>query len=74
MASYDKEDLMYIDEAGIDSNESYPYGWSVKGERIWSKKSGKRQSRINFIGGLNNKQFISPFMFNGYCDSKIFEI
>jgi transposase len=26
------------------------------------------------MGGLNNKQFLSPFMFNGYCDAKVFEI
>jgi len=65
--------LIYIDEAGINSNERYAYGWSAKGERAWSKKPGKRESRLNFIGALNNKQFLSPFMFNGYCDANVFE-
>lgn len=74
MSSYDKKDLIYIDEAGIDSNERYAYGWSAKGERVWSSKPGKRESRLNFIGALNEKQFLSPFMFTGYCDAKVFEI
>jgi transposase len=73
LSDYGKEDLIYIDEAGMDSNEGYPYGWSAKGERVWSKKSGKRESRLNFIGALSNKQFLSPFIFNGYCDAKVFE-
>lgn len=69
----DKNDLIYIDEAGIDDNESYPYGWSLKGSRAWSKKSGNRRTRINFIGALNGREFKAPFMFSGYCDSKVFE-
>jgi transposase len=28
---------------------------------------------MNFIGALNQKQFKVPFMFEGYCDSKLFE-
>ena len=74
MAAYNKEDLIYIDESGVDCNESYPYGWSMKGKRAWSKKSGKRPSPMNIIGGLNAKQLIAPFMFSGYCDAKLFEV
>lgn len=36
-------------------------------------KSGKRKLRMNFIGALHQKQFKSPFMFRGYCDSTLFE-
>jgi transposase len=74
LSNYEKTDLVYIDEAGIDSNESYPYGWSEKGKRAWSKKPGNRQRRINFIGALKEKKFTAPLMFNGYCDSKLFEV
>ena len=28
------EDLVYIDEFGIDDNEFYKYGWSEKGKKI----------------------------------------
>jgi transposase len=69
----DKNDLIYLDEAGMDSNESYPYAWSIKGERAWSQKSSHRQTRINFIGALHKKRFRAPFMFEGYCTAKLFE-
>lgn len=68
-----KNNLIYIDEAGINGNESYPYGWSIKGDRAWSKKSGNRQTRLNFMGALKGKKFTAPFVFKGYCDSKLFE-
>lgn len=69
----DKKELIYLDESGIDDNESYPYAWSLKGERAFSKKAGHRKERINFIGALKGRKFKAPFMFNGYCDSNIFE-
>jgi transposase len=65
--------LIYIDEAGIGANESYPYSWSPKGERAWAKKPGNREGRLNFIGALQGRQFMAPFMFSGHCDSQLFE-
>ncbi|BET39342.1 hypothetical protein [Spiroplasma ixodetis] len=32
------EDLVYIDESGIDDNEFYKYGWSEKGKRLFDNK------------------------------------
>jgi transposase len=69
----DPKNLIYIDEAGIDDNESYPYGWSIQGSRCYSTKSGRRGERVSFIGALHNQRFIASLVFTGCCDSKIFE-
>lgn len=74
MADLNQRPFVYLDEAGIDASESYPYGWSQRGERAFASKLGKHQGRINFISALNGKQLIAPFMFNGYCDAQVFEV
>jgi transposase len=65
--------LIYIDEAGIDDNDCYWYGWSRKGSRCFAKKSGHRKERINFIAGLTNEKLVAPFIFQGYCDRIVFD-
>lgn len=73
MKELKEEDFVYVDEAGMDDNETYAYAWSYQGQRAFAKKSGKRKKRINFIAALNGKQFLAPFMFHGFCDSRLFE-
>ncbi len=40
---YKPEEIVYIDEAGMDNREDYAYGWNLEGERFYALKSGKRQ-------------------------------
>jgi transposase len=68
-----QEQLVYVDESGIDETENYPYGWCPKGERFWAEKTGKKRHRVSMIGALNQSQFKAPFLFDGYCDSHVFE-
>lgn len=65
--------MIYIDEAGLDDNESYGYGWSKKGKRCFARKFGNRKGRINFIAGLTSGKLIAPFIFEGYCDRIVFD-
>ena len=67
------EQIVYMDEAGIEANATYLYGWAQKGRRAYAKKSGKRQARMNFMGALCGKTFKAPFMFQGCCHSLLFE-
>ncbi|AZU37880.1 hypothetical protein BBB02_05375 [Wolbachia endosymbiont of Bemisia tabaci] len=32
-----KENLIYIDESGIEDNEFYEYGWSQRGKRLFAQ-------------------------------------
>lgn len=63
-----------MDEAGIDDNETYPYGWGLKGERVHGMRLSKRDKRISIISSLNQSKLDAPFVFEGYCNQGVFEI
>lgn len=62
-----------MDESGIDSNESYPYGWCEKGQRFHSVRPGKRRERLSIIGALSGQTFFAPMVYQGYCTAKVIE-
>ncbi len=43
------KDLVYGDEAGMDSPDDYPYGWNEKGNRFYVLKSEQGQGLINML-------------------------
>jgi transposase len=67
------EKLVYIDESGIELTICKDKGWSAKGSPIRAKKSGKYYERTNIIAGYVNKESIAPMVFNGSCNTKLFE-
>jgi transposase len=48
-------------------------GWGKKSEKLIGKKSGKYYERTNIIAGYVNKIAIAPMIFNGSCNSLLFE-
>jgi transposase len=48
-------------------------GWGKKGEMLTGKKSGKYYERTNIIAGYVNKKSIDPMVFNGSCNTLLFE-
>ena len=36
------EEIVYVDEAGIDNRDDYPDGYCPVGQRLFALKSGKR--------------------------------
>ena len=53
---YRPEDIVYIDESGMDNREDYGYGWNERGKPFYALKSGKRQGRVNMIAAYCNGQ------------------
>jgi hypothetical protein len=49
---YVAQDIVYIDESGMDSREDYSYGWNAQGNRFYALKSGIRQGRVNMIAAI----------------------
>lgn len=41
--------IVYVDEAGIDNRDDYPYGYCPIGQRFYALKFGKRTSRVSWI-------------------------
>ena len=66
------ENLVYIDESGIDNTEDYVYGYCKKGERFYGLKSGVRSQRVSMIAALNKREIVAPMTFEGYCDTDVF--
>ena len=67
------ENIVYADEAGMDSRDGYDYGYSPKGDRLYALKSGSREGRINMIAALCNAQLLAPFTIEGACNRVVFE-
>lgn len=69
----DRDKLVYIDESGIDVNICKDRGWGMKGIPLRGKRSGKYYQRTNIVAGLNANQVVAPCVFNGSCNSEVFE-
>lgn len=67
------DNLVYIDESGIDMNICKDRGWGKKGQLLCAQKSGKYYERTNIIAGLINNKAIAPVVFNGSCNREFFE-
>jgi len=63
---------VWVDETGINDNESYAYGRSPKGERCFATRPGNRSTRISIIAALLMGKLLAPFWFTGMCSSSIF--
>ncbi|WGJ62168.1 IS630 family transposase [Wolbachia endosymbiont of Frankliniella intonsa] len=72
IATKEPQNLVYIDESGIDNTEDYPYGYSQKGQRFYALKSGKKTQRISMIAALNSRKIVVPLTFEGHCNMDIF--
>ena len=67
------ESIVYIDESGIEMTICKDRGWGKKSEKLVGKKSGKYYERTNIIAGYVNHKSIAPMVFNGSCNTKLFE-
>jgi transposase len=64
---------VYVDESGMNDNDFCAYAYSEIGKRHYEPHPGHYTKRISMIGGLWNKNFIAPFMFQGHCNTAVFE-
>ena len=68
-----EENIVYIDESGIEDNACRDHGWSSRGDRCYGEKLYQHTTRISMIAGLCKGQVLAPFMFEGNCNKSIFE-
>ena len=64
--------LVYIDESGIELTTVKDRGWGKKSQPLAGKKSGKYYERTNIVAGYVNKKSIAPMVFNGSCNTELF--
>lgn len=65
-------DLVYLDESGVNENLQRESGWAPRGEKIHGEISGKARKRLSMIAALNAKNIKAPFYFEGYTDTEVF--
>ena len=68
-----REKIVYVDEAGIDNREDYPYGYCEIGKRFFDLKSGRRTERVSWIAALNQGRIFAPLTFKGSCNTHLVE-
>ena len=68
------EQLVYVDEAGMENRDQYDYGHTERGQRFHALKSGRRTGRINMIAALCEGQLMAPFTLEGSCNRTVFEV
>lgn len=66
------ENRVYIDESGMDGDICQDRAWGKRGQLIKGKKKGKYYLRTNIIAGIVNNKSIAPFVFNGPCNTELF--
>jgi transposase len=66
--------IVYVDEAGIDNREEYPYGYCAVGQRFYALKSGKRTERVSWVTALRQGNLFAPMTFTGSCNRNLFEM
>ena len=54
-----------MDESGIDSNESFPYGCCEQGQRFHAQRPGFRRERLSIMGAIREEQFLAPMLDQG---------
>ncbi|NJM67942.1 MAG: hypothetical protein HC851_20895 [Acaryochloris sp. RU_4_1] len=74
LSSQQPEQIVYVDEAGIDNRQEYEYGYCEVGERFHTLNSGKPSERVSWISALKQSQLFAPMTFEGSCNHDLFEM
>jgi transposase len=73
LQAYTPEQIVYIDEAGVENTEDYAYGWCEPAQRFHALKLGHRTRRISMIAGWCQRCILAPLTFEGYCNTALVE-
>ena len=65
--------LAYVDECGVDSYVYREYGWSPRGEKLYSAVSGRKYQRVGIVAAQIGSEIVEPLQYDGAMDSRLFE-
>jgi len=58
----------------MNDNDFYPYAYNAIGVRYYEAHPGHYTKRLSMIGGLCEQNFMAPFIFQGHCNTEVFEL
>jgi len=64
--------FIYVDESGFEPTAQREYGWAPRGVKVYGWRSGNRRPRTSLIAGLIGKRLTAPMLFEGTCNTAIF--
>jgi len=67
-----KENIVYLDESGIDNRIHGEYGRSPRGQKLFVEVPGSRKQRVSIIAASCQNQVLAPFIFEGSCNTAVF--
>lgn len=68
----DQTRFIYLDECGIPQNLYREYGWAPKGQKVFGKRTGKRERKLNLIAGYSDSELKAPFLYEGVMNTALF--
>jgi transposase len=75
VSQLDKNQVVWVDECGINQELYRLYGRSPCGQRIYDDISGNRiVPRISMIAAYCDGRLLAPFRFDGYTDAVVFNL
>lgn len=66
------EDLVYIDETGIEHNAIRANCWTKRGVEIIGERSGKHRLRTSVMAALNGDEIKAPIRYSGTANTELF--
>ena len=67
-----KENLVYVDESGIDTYLYREYARASRGKKIIERVSGRKFARQSIVAPKCGNEILAPFGYTGTCDAKLF--
>jgi transposase len=67
------DQLIYVDEAGIDEYLYREYARAARGVKVYAKISGRKFYRVNIVAGICLGSWLAPLQYSGTTDSLLFE-
>ena len=66
------DQLVYVDESGIDHQIIKEHCWAKKGQKIIGERSGKGRKRTSVLAALNGDEIKAPIRFSGTANTDLF--
>lgn len=64
--------MVYLDETGFAPSTHRHHGWAAKGQRVRGLQSGQQRPRTSLIGAYLQRKLIAPMLFEGTCNTAVF--
>ena len=71
VAARGAEDIVYVDESGFESSSHQPYGWGIRGKRVYGERSGHTRPRTSVIAARRKHAWLAPMIFSGTANTAL---